>query len=151
MARRAWKHMRLDFDTAKCNFSVEVVGESTGVMEIVVSGVDGRPLTSDELYIGRTIDVLGKKTTLLRADAATVQWIDAETARLFRILGRDLKTLSLFCSPLDMTPMLGRIETVRRNWEATRKIEPKASVDLSRLKKAVDVVKERLNQFRPLR
>ena len=62
-----------------------------------IEHADGSPLQATELYIGARLDVLGRPTTLQKANARTIAWIDAEAKRLLRRRELLCDQLGKFC------------------------------------------------------
>lgn len=62
-----------------------------------IEHANGAPLLPTELYIGARIDVLGRPTTLQKASARTVSWIDAEAKRLLKRRDSLCEQLAKFC------------------------------------------------------
>ena len=53
-------------------------------LTLMIEHADGTPVGPHELYVGATLDVLGRPMTLRSASARTISWIDSEAKRLLR-------------------------------------------------------------------
>ena len=142
-----------------------------------VEHADGSPLQATELHVGARIDVLGRPTTLQRANARTIAWIDVEAKRLLRYREALCDELSKFCDVskllakkgihrLYLAPRDRPEEKARRRppkmhtvWGVPRlthahpdprQVEPKlgGETNLSRLHTEVAVLEAQLNQHR---
>ena len=53
-------------------------------LTLSIEHTDGTPVRPHELFVGATLDVLGRPMTLRSASAKTIAWVDAEAKRLLR-------------------------------------------------------------------
>ncbi len=53
-------------------------------LTLTIEHADGSPVRPEELFVGATLDVLGRPMTLRSASAKTIAWVDAEAKRLLR-------------------------------------------------------------------
>eukprot|EP00741_Cyanophora_paradoxa_P011252 tig00020554_g10871.t1 len=79
----AKRTMRIDFHTAQRVFGVKV-DDAPKPVPIVITGRNGRRLKPWDLYVGASIDVLGRQTILKAASCETVAWIDRQARDLLR-------------------------------------------------------------------
>lgn len=76
---------------------VEVQTDDARVpLTIVVSAKNGAPLRCWDLYVGATIDILGRCTTLHAASFRAMTWLDENCRRLWRIKERMEHRLNRF-------------------------------------------------------
>ena len=78
------RYMSIVFIPAVGQFHVQV-DDSKVPLTVAISDRRGRPLQAWDLHIGATIDILGRSTTLMAASMRTVQWIDGNARRLWKI------------------------------------------------------------------
>jgi len=53
-------------------------------LTLTIEHSDGSPVRPEELFVGATLDVLGRPMTLRSASAKTIAWVDSEAKRLLR-------------------------------------------------------------------
>eukprot|EP00672_Neobodo_designis_P003580 CAMPEP_0174877646 /NCGR_PEP_ID=MMETSP1114-20130205/82260_1 /TAXON_ID=312471 /ORGANISM="Neobodo designis, Strain CCAP 1951/1" /LENGTH=179 /DNA_ID=CAMNT_0016113029 /DNA_START=48 /DNA_END=583 /DNA_ORIENTATION=+ len=78
------RYMSIVFIPAVGQFHVQV-DDSKVPLTVAISDRRGRPLQAWDLYVGATVDILGRSTTLMAASMRTVQWIDDNARRLWKI------------------------------------------------------------------
>jgi hypothetical protein len=62
-----------------------LVDDSKVPITITVNDRAGRPLKAWDFYVGATIDILGRSTTLMTATMRTVTWVDGNARRLWKV------------------------------------------------------------------
>lgn len=79
----------LTFDSKSQTFSVKLESGEQGRLMLDnlhnVTDVHGRPVDVWDLHVGMSLILLGRKVTLLKADAYTAAWIDMHAARLKKL------------------------------------------------------------------
>mmetsp|Transcript_7509 Transcript_7509/g.24943 ORF Transcript_7509/g.24943 Transcript_7509/m.24943 type:complete len:300 (-) Transcript_7509:649-1548(-) len=76
-------HMRIEFHTASKLFRVQVQHDPP--MEVsVANAASGDPLEAEDLHVGATLVLLGRKVTLRHASCDTLLWLDFHADRLTR-------------------------------------------------------------------
>ena len=74
-----------------------VTDDAVVPLSLRVDRADGEPMGPHDLHVGRKLDVLGRQTTLMKASAKTIAWIDAEAKRLLRRRTALYDELGRFC------------------------------------------------------
>jgi len=62
----------------------QLLAEDGPALTLSIEHPDGTPIGPQELYVGATLDVLGRPMTLRSASAKTISWIDSEAKRLLK-------------------------------------------------------------------
>jgi len=75
--------VRLEYLPSTGNFQLFTEDVKAG-FTLNIEHSDDTPVRPDELYVGATLDVLGRPMTLRSASAKTIGWIDSEAKRLLR-------------------------------------------------------------------
>ena len=98
--------------------------------------IDPKPLTAWDLYIGATVNVLGKLTTLHQADLVTLQWHHHHEQRLLKLADQILTERSKYASgPASLM--------------VPRKRRDPGTLNLTRLRKEIGAQLLILSKFRP--
>lgn len=61
-----------------------VLNKTVELKDVKIAGRDSELLQCWDLFVGQKIDVLGKPTTLMQANHATLQWLEFHTRRLLK-------------------------------------------------------------------
>jgi len=79
-AQRETRKMKLNFCVATHTFDVWADGHAP--VQVQTFGLDGAVMTEDDLWLGMTLELLGRRVTLRVAALETRQWLDARARQL---------------------------------------------------------------------
>jgi hypothetical protein len=61
-----------------------ILNKTVALKDVKIAGRDGELLQCWDLFVGQKIDVLGKPTTLMQANHATLMWLEFHARRLLK-------------------------------------------------------------------
>lgn len=77
------KYMELRYDMKAKVFHI-ILNKSVALRDVKIAGRDGEILQCWDLFVGQKMDVLGKPTTLMQANQATLLWLAHHARRLLK-------------------------------------------------------------------
>uniref|UniRef100_A0A6T8LZ23 WW domain-containing protein n=1 Tax=Hemiselmis andersenii TaxID=464988 RepID=A0A6T8LZ23_HEMAN len=77
------KYIELRYHMNEKVFQI-VLNKTVELNDVKIAGRDGELLQCWDLFVGQKIGVLGKPTTLMQANHATLQWLEFHTRRLLK-------------------------------------------------------------------
>ncbi len=130
------RYVTLEYDLSTKNFRI-ILEENVAVDLSDVQSKRKKPIECWDLYIGATLDILGKNTTLQQGTFETIQWLNHKAARLLAVKKELLQVLQKY-----------RTASVPAAWSFALNNKP-GCCSLRHLMYQIEQLKAELSKFRP--
>lgn len=130
------RYVTLEYDLVTKNFRI-ILEENVAIDVSDVQSKRKMPIECWDLYIGATLDILGKNTTLQQGTFETIQWLDHKAARLLAVKKELLQVLQKY-----------RTASVPAAWSFALNNKP-GCCSLRHLMYQIEQLKAELALFRP--
>ena len=130
------RYVTLKYDLVAKTFRI-ILEENVAIDVSDVQSKRKLPIECWDLYIGATLDILGKNTTLQQGSFDTIQWLDYKAARLLALKKDLLQVLQKY-----------RTASVPAAWSFALNNKP-GCCSLRHLMYQIEQLKAELSKFRP--
>ena len=130
------RYVTLEYDLVAKTFRI-ILEENVAIDVSDVQSKRKLPIECWDLYIGATLDILGKNTTLQQGSFDTIQWLDYKAARLLALKKDLLQVLQKY-----------RTASVPAAWSFALNNKP-GCCSLRHLMYQIEQLKAELSKFRP--